>query len=145
MHVEQAFGQLVGRWRILKSPLGFRMETCTQVIVAAILLHNFCKDYDRKQVIPTSNENSEEGQQRLDVWLMWCQKNVDLHATLGSTVMGENRGGLRRALQRSRCRRRLILTLQRQGILKPPWASLEDFVRNQDDDDGLDDIDGHRD
>ena len=118
------------------------METCIQVIVAAVLLHNFCKDYDATQVIPKPTECIREGLQRLDVWLMRCQNNVDLHATLDSRFMGDTQGGFKRALQRSRCRRRLVLTINRQGISKPPWATIEEFVLIDDDDDDFEDIVG---
>ena len=137
MHVEQAFGQLVSRWRILKRPLAFRMETCTQVIMAAVLLHNFCKEYDEMPYKSDRTECITEATARLNVWLKWCHDNVDLHATLGCRITGDSRGGFIRALQRSECRRRLLLTIHRQGILKPPWASITDYIRDEDEDDDL--------
>ena len=36
-----AFGQLVGKWRILKNPLQCRIKKCRMVIHTCILLHNF--------------------------------------------------------------------------------------------------------
>ena len=36
-----AFGQLVGKWRILKNPLQCRIKKCPMVIHTCIHLHNF--------------------------------------------------------------------------------------------------------
>ena len=44
-HIEQAFGVLVSRWRILWRPLRFSIRTNVRIIEGAIKLHNFCIDH----------------------------------------------------------------------------------------------------
>ena len=41
IRIEMAFGQLVGKWRILKNPLQCRIKKCPKVIHTCIRLHNF--------------------------------------------------------------------------------------------------------
>lgn len=42
MHVEQAFGMLVAKWRILKEGLNFSVERNSRLACLATKLHNFC-------------------------------------------------------------------------------------------------------
>lgn len=44
IRVEMAFGLLVNKWRILKSPLCVSLSRCSAVISACVRLHNFCID-----------------------------------------------------------------------------------------------------
>lgn len=39
--IENTFGILVARWRILKKPLTNKVDTCQAIIQAAVVLHNF--------------------------------------------------------------------------------------------------------
>lgn len=43
MHVEQSFGMLVAKWRILLN-LNFSVEVDTKLVCLAMKLHNFCID-----------------------------------------------------------------------------------------------------
>ena len=47
IHIEQAFGILVTRWRILRDRLGFRLKHCTAITSVAMKLHNYCIAEDR--------------------------------------------------------------------------------------------------
>lgn len=47
IHIEQAFGMLVARWRILCNGLNFSVKRCTTVISVVMKLHNFCLQEDR--------------------------------------------------------------------------------------------------
>ena len=42
IHIEQAFGMLVSKWRILETPMSFSVRKCTRVVAAAMCLHNWC-------------------------------------------------------------------------------------------------------
>ena len=42
IHIEQAFGILVARWRILRDRLDFGLEHCTAIMPVAMKLHNYC-------------------------------------------------------------------------------------------------------
>lgn len=44
VHVEQAFGQLVARWRILKEPLSFSVSKKSRLVALCMKLHNFFKE-----------------------------------------------------------------------------------------------------
>ena len=46
VHIEQSFGQLVRKWKILKSVMAYDLPTCTKIIKVCALLHNFCKTFD---------------------------------------------------------------------------------------------------
>lgn len=39
--IENAFGILVSRWRILQKPMSFKIENCEAVVKALVCLHNF--------------------------------------------------------------------------------------------------------
>lgn len=41
MHMEQAFGMLVEKWRKLKSPLMFSLSANSQTVICAVKLHKF--------------------------------------------------------------------------------------------------------
>ena len=49
IHVEQAFGTFVNRWRIFHGALAFSVENIFAFIKAALLLHNFCMDARRSR------------------------------------------------------------------------------------------------
>ena len=46
IRIEMAFGLLVSKFRILKSPLTFRMKKNSQVIMACAMIHNFILEND---------------------------------------------------------------------------------------------------
>eukprot|EP00171_Calliarthron_tuberculosum_P003357 IDg3357t1 len=43
IHVDQAFGQLLTRWRLLGSRLSFSLRSTVHIIECTMALHNFCK------------------------------------------------------------------------------------------------------
>lgn len=42
IHIEQAFGMLVARWRIIRNGLNFSVKRCSRIISTVMKLHNFC-------------------------------------------------------------------------------------------------------
>lgn len=42
IRIEMAFGRLINKWRILKTPLHVRLKNARKVFMACALLHNFC-------------------------------------------------------------------------------------------------------
>ena len=46
MHIEQAFGMLVARWRILRSGLQYSVWISTKIICLLMKLHNFVLQND---------------------------------------------------------------------------------------------------
>ena len=46
IHIEQAFGMLVARWRILKGGLEYYVSRCTDIVCLLMKLHNVCTKHD---------------------------------------------------------------------------------------------------
>ena len=46
IHIEQAFGMLVARWRIIRDGLNFSVKRCSRIISTVMKLHNFCVQED---------------------------------------------------------------------------------------------------
>jgi len=42
IRIEMAFGRLVSKWRVLKSPLNVALKNATRMIYYGTILHNFC-------------------------------------------------------------------------------------------------------
>ena len=42
IHIEMAFGRLLSKWRIFKSPLSVKMKNATRIIYCCTGLHNYC-------------------------------------------------------------------------------------------------------
>ena len=55
--IEQAFGMLVEKWRILKSPLTRNVRAAANIIMACARLHNFC--INERLLFETLDENGQ--------------------------------------------------------------------------------------
>ena len=55
--IEQAFGMLVEKWRILKSPLTRNIRAAANIIMACARLHNFC--INERLLFETLDENGQ--------------------------------------------------------------------------------------
>lgn len=51
MHVEQAFGMLVARWRILKGGLNFTVSKSTNIVCLCMKLHNYVIENDKERSV----------------------------------------------------------------------------------------------
>ena len=59
IHIEQTFGILVARWRILRDHLDLSLEHCTSIMSVCMKLHNFCIEKDilqRKRGLDVLND-----------------------------------------------------------------------------------------
>ena len=123
-HVEQTFGQLTNKWRILKSPLGYSLPVVTQIIKVCALLHNFVKD----TVSSSSHIDPErEAEARLDLekWLRWRREGIDEDEWMGEKDFHTRPKAIQRALNLSKTTMNLLIRLERYGYLEPGWASTD--------------------
>jgi hypothetical protein len=82
--VEQSFGMLVARWKILRAPLPFLTPRKQRIIKVAFMMHNFCQRHNdgaplmeaRPDELRNRNEayfSRELGEFRTEVG--WCEGN----------------------------------------------------------------------
>ena len=77
VHVEQAFGMLVGRWRIIKDGLQFSVSRNSRIVCLCMKLHNFCIDNgDEDFSHDYSGIDREQIEADFDLWYGEC-KEVD--------------------------------------------------------------------
>ena len=73
MHVEQAFGMLVARWRILKGGLNFSVSRSTDIVCLCMKLHNYVIENDRERsVLRHQLTDHEKDQIEVDIneWII---------------------------------------------------------------------------
>ena len=121
-HVEQAFGRLVAKWRILRAPLCFSLPIVTQLIKVCALIHNFAKETTSTPP-PLDPEKMSESCTSLQKWLRWCQDDVDEDAWMGSIEFDSRPKAIQRALSLSSTRMKLLIRLERYGILETAWET----------------------
>ena len=115
MHVEQAFGVLVGRFGILWRPLSFSLETNTRIVLATMLLHNFCIDHSKGPEPETMSET--ERRQHATAFRIWyheCRANISAQHEIASAVTYGDR-----AMQKSLPRREMVNFLRAIGLTRP--------------------------
>ena len=59
--IERAFGRLTSKWRVIRSHIGFDLETVESIVGACICLHNY---FTRDQIIDNNDENYNENVQQ---------------------------------------------------------------------------------
>lgn len=76
MHIEQAFGMLVAKWRILRF-LNFSVNDSAEIIGLAMKLHNFCLEHG-ETVLPSAGRASEERQflDKSQEWYEEAKENI---------------------------------------------------------------------
>lgn len=84
VHIEQAFGQLVARWRILRDGLEYSLSRNARIICLCMKLHNFCIDNDERQFSSTLS-NIEKAKAIAESQL-WYQESKE---TLKQELHGE--------------------------------------------------------
>ena len=132
VHIEEAFGHLVKKWKILKKHMKYNLAICTKIIKVAALLHNFTKDYDGKAEPEIPKWKRDQAEEDLKRWIRWRHFNLDDEEWWGTTVEDEGNVAVRRAVEASETRRRLTLHLQRRGIARSIWAGVHDVFIESD-------------
>lgn len=77
IHIEQAFGMLVARWRILKGGLDYCVRRCTDIVCLLMKLHNFCLKYDGVEPIGSGLSQQEKEELKQDI-RSWYQQSNEL-------------------------------------------------------------------
>ena len=86
--IENTFGILTGRWRIFERPLAFNLKTTENIIITAIMLHNFIITQnlllqDNNEYIDADVPENSDFVDRVDV-------NVDNLVDMGNCVQQRN-------------------------------------------------------
>jgi len=119
MHVEQAFGMMVARWRILREGLEFSVERDARIICLAAKLHNFCIEQNSEPfttVLSSSEEDTVRSEEQ--IWYEQCKRDEEKELRReGSAVEGARRGA------ESRKRRRMVRHVKERGLQRPPVVS----------------------
>ena len=115
MHVEQAFGMLVGKWRIL-SQLSFSLHTNARLIVLSMKLHNFV--LDRADVRITRSFTGEELAELEGDEQGWYRRMKDDAAEIVANTKEARR-------ELSRKRRSMVDIIERRGLSRPPVIDAE--------------------
>lgn len=76
VHIEQAFGQLVARWRILLGGLEYSLSRNARIVCLCMQLHNFCIDNDEKQYIPHLSGATQASE--IEESALWYQESKEL-------------------------------------------------------------------
>jgi len=96
VHIEQAFGMLVARWRIIRDGLEFDLGTNSRIICLCMKLHNYCIDNGEKSFVQgLSSLDRERIQVETEHWYNEakedCRDYVSATATNRSGVLSEKR------------------------------------------------------
>lgn len=80
--IENTFGILVSKWRILERPIIAKLETITKIVQALICLHNFLRKGDDKKIESRrycpSNYVDRETEDGLIIHGEWRNEHVEL-------------------------------------------------------------------
>lgn len=78
MHVEQAFGMLVARWRILRGGLNFSVQKSTLIVCLLMKLHNFIIENDKYRSSLVHSMTSAEREALETDTAQWCISSRNL-------------------------------------------------------------------
>jgi DDE superfamily endonuclease len=90
IHIEQAFGMLVGRWGIFWRPLRLTVDKAGQVVLLCIKLHNYiiqkaqesdCDTSAREYSVPDHSNMDDRGHRDQEDTRTYMQDEVDLNET----------------------------------------------------------------
>lgn len=116
MHVEQAFGMLVARWRILKTGMNFSVGKASRVVLAAMKLHNFCLEYSTNRQDFLSGLSRVDAEEAVKDAEDWYEEAKDLMEDWNRC-----RGQERRARRVVACHKRkaLVAIIREKNLLRP--------------------------
>ena len=125
MHIEQAFGMLVSRWRILRGGLQYSVAISTKIICLLMKLHNFILQNDTsKSFLIHYLSESERTALESDV-NQWCRESRELAREFQSRNQSlgcEHEGTLSpvTSVSASETRDKLIAIVKSKGRERPP-------------------------
>lgn len=114
IHVEQAFGMLVARWRVLRD-LEFSPEICSEIVALCMKLHNFCIDNKPGSWKEVTQDDVCERNKDVLEWYDCCK---DRHSTwvTGEAMSAESGRGMFSK------REELVEVIRRKGLSRPAVA-----------------------
>ena len=137
MHIEQAFGMLVSRWRILKGGLQYSVKRSTIIICLLMKLNNFILENDtsRSIIVHTLSQGDREA---LEVDIdHWCRESRELACEFQSRRDGErcdHDGVLQSVQQRivSTSKRDMLIEIVKRKCRDRPQVQLYGYRASQD-------------
>ena len=115
IHVEQAFGFLVSKWRILRE-LEYSLEVCIEIIMVTMMLHNYCIARNgRPHRINNYCSNSLEllKEEKSDWYRIAKEDNLEMVEMMRDSLEAD----LTRCS--SKRREKMVALLEKRGILRP--------------------------
>jgi DDE superfamily endonuclease len=131
IRIEMAFGMLVAKWRIFKSPLQHSPASATKIIEAAMRLHNYCIDERLKGnddgFRPRAPQYSRDrnSEQASDIIEYLPSDHAAFHAT------SEEDGTRRKRAKKDDTKRRSIINIIKANGTTRPVHNLERRARLQ--------------
>jgi len=117
--VEQAFGMLVSKWRILREGLEFSVERDTRIIFLAMKLQNFCIERGENIVSRTLVEmDRSRAVAESDRWYQQCKEGELERLTR------EERSSTASNKSVSRKKDKLVDIIRRNGLSRPRPVSM---------------------
>lgn len=124
MHIEQAFGMLVARWRILRGGLQYSVERSTNSVCLLMKLHNFILENDRERSVLVHRLTSAERDTLETDVNRWCRESREIareFQQLDSTNRCKHVGALQRTGRdsESTMRDKLVRVVKEKGMERP--------------------------
>ena len=109
IHIEQAFGRLVGRWGILWRPLKLNLDRNVRIIEAEVKLHNFC--IDRYDGCITKSLTRAERKNVNELFYLWMR----------TANMGVRQPVRRNSQETSTMSAKFVREVSQQKLQRPAW------------------------
>ena len=130
VHIEQAFGILVARWRILRDHLDFALGHCTAIMSVSMKLHNYCIEEDSlrgrrgRDVLNEALSPQERTEVEIDQVRYVEEMRADHRAAL-ERMRDTNHAVARNTRSSVRSRRREVLKaiVKDKGLVRPAYTA----------------------
>ena len=133
IHIEQAFGMLTARWRLLRDRLNFSLRHCSNIMSVCMKLHNYCVEEDsehgrrswdgvKESLLPGERAELEIDRDRFIREMKELNRTVlrRCRDTVASTRTVPRRT---RSTVPSRKREVLKNIVKEKGLIRPPMTS----------------------
>ena len=128
IHIEQAFGILVAKWRILRDRLDFSLQHCTSIMSVCMKLHNFCikEDSVRGKRGWDVHYDALSSQERAEVEVdegRYVEEMRSAHRVALAALRDTNRAVARNTRNSIRSRKRDVwkTIVKDKGLVRPPY------------------------